>query len=78
MKLLTIPASDWAEFRCKGALPESLHALYDAAYNGWLHAHPEYQGLGIGDLFPRKSRRPGLRMRPHHPREENRLNLRNE
>ena len=47
MKLLTIPASDWAEFRCKGALPESLHELYDAAYNGWLKDHPEYQGLGI-------------------------------
>ena len=47
MKLLTLPESDWAEFRCKGALPESLHDLYDAAYNGWLKDHPEYQGLGI-------------------------------
>ena len=47
MKLLTLPESDWAEFRCKGALPESLHDLYDAAYNGWLNGHPEYQGLGI-------------------------------
>ena len=47
MKLLTLPASDWAEFRCKGALPDSLHKLYDAAYNGWLKDHPEYRGLGI-------------------------------
>ena len=47
MKLLTIPESDWAEFRCKGALPDSLHKLYDAAYNGWLKDHPEYRGLGI-------------------------------
>ena len=47
MKLLTLPESDWAEFRCKGALPKSLQDLYDAAYNGWLNDHPEYQGLGI-------------------------------
>ena len=47
MKLLTLPESDWAEFRCKGALPKSLQDLYDAAYNGWLNGHPEYQGLGI-------------------------------
>ncbi len=47
MKLLTIPESDWAEFRCKGALPKSLQSLYDAAYTGWLKSHPEYQGLGI-------------------------------
>ena len=47
MKLLTIPESDWAEFRCRGALPESLHELYAAAYNGWLKDHPEYRGLGI-------------------------------
>ena len=46
MKLLTIPESDWAEFRCKGALPKSLQDIYDAAY-GWLNSHPEYQGLGI-------------------------------
>ena len=47
MKLFTLPESDWAEFRCKGALPKSLQDLYDAAYNSWLKAHPEYQGLGI-------------------------------
>ena len=47
MKLLTLPESDWAEFRCRGALPKSLQGLYDAAYNSWLKAHPEYQGLGI-------------------------------
>ena len=47
MKLLTIPESDWAEFRCQGALPKSLQDLYEAAYNDWLKNHPEYQGLGI-------------------------------
>ena len=47
MKLFTIPESDWAEFRCKGALPKSLQDLYDAAYGTWLKAHPEYQGIGI-------------------------------
>ena len=47
MKLLTLPESDWAEFRCKGALPKSLQVLYDAAYGTWLKAHPEYRGLGI-------------------------------
>jgi len=47
MKLLVIPESDWAEFRCKGALPKSLQNLYNAAYNEWLKGHPEYQGLGI-------------------------------
>ncbi len=47
MKLLTIPESDWAEFRCKGALPKSLQDLYAAAYNGWLKEHPEYQEFGI-------------------------------
>ena len=47
MKLLTLPESDWAEFRCKGALPKSLQDLYDAAYNDWLKTHPEYQGIGI-------------------------------
>ena len=47
MKLLTIPESDWAEFRCKGALSNSLQDLYTAAYDIWLKEHPEYQGLGI-------------------------------
>ena len=47
MKLLTIPESDWAEFRCKGALPKTLQDLYDAAYNEWLKDNPDYQGLGI-------------------------------
>ena len=47
MKLLTLPASDWAEFRCKGALPKSLQDLYDAAYGTWLKNNPEYQGIGI-------------------------------
>ena len=47
MKLLTIPESDWAEFRCKGALPKSLQDLYDAAYGSWLKDNPEYQGIGI-------------------------------
>ena len=47
MKLLTLPESDWAEFRCRGALQNTLQDLYTAAYNGWLKAHPEYQGIGI-------------------------------
>ena len=47
MKLLTIPESDWAEFRRKGALTNSLQELYTAAYGVWLKDHPEYQGLGI-------------------------------
>ena len=47
LKLLTLPESDRAEFRCKGALPKSLQDLYDAAYGTWLKAHPEYRGLGI-------------------------------
>ena len=47
MKLLTIPESDWAEFRCKGALPKSLQDLYAAAYGCWLKDHPEYRELGI-------------------------------
>ena len=47
MKLLTLPESEWAEFRCKGALPKSLQDLYAAAYNVWLKDHPEYQGIGI-------------------------------
>ena len=47
MKLLTLPESDWAEFRCKGALPKSLQDLYDAAYSVWLKAHPEYREFGF-------------------------------
>ena len=47
MKLLTIPESDWAEFRRKGALSESLQELYTSAYGVWLKEHPEYHGLGI-------------------------------
>ena len=47
MKLLTIPESDWAEFRRKGALSNSLQELYTAAYGVWLKEHPEYHGLGI-------------------------------
>ena len=47
MKLFTLPGSDWAEFRCKGALPKSLQDLYAAAYNDWLKAHPEYREFGI-------------------------------
>ena len=47
MKLLTIPESDWAEFRCKGALPKSLQDLYAAAYGCWLKDHPEYREFGI-------------------------------
>ena len=47
MKLLTLPESDWAEFRCKGALPKSLQDLYAVAYGSWLKDHPEYQEFGI-------------------------------
>ena len=47
MKLLTIPESDWAEFRCKGALPKSLQDLYAIAYGSWLNGHPEYREFGI-------------------------------
>ena len=47
MKLLTIPESDWAEFRCRGALPKSLQDLYAAAYGSWLKDHPEYREFGI-------------------------------
>ena len=47
MKLLTIPESDWAEFRCRGALPKSLQDLYSAAYGSWLKDHPEYREFGI-------------------------------
>ena len=47
MKLLTVPASDWAEFRCKGALPKSLQDLYGVAYGSWLKDHPEYREFGI-------------------------------
>ena len=47
MKLLTIPESDWAEFRCRGALPKSLQDLYAAAYGSWLKDHPEYREVGI-------------------------------
>ena len=46
MKLLAIPESDWAEFRCRGALPKSLQDLYAAAY-GWLKDHGEYRELGF-------------------------------
>ena len=47
MKLITLPESDWAEFRCKGALPKTLQDLYAAAYGTWLKDNTEYQGLGI-------------------------------
>ena len=46
MELLTLPESDWAEFRCKGALPKSLQDLYAGAY-AWLKDHPEHQEFGI-------------------------------
>ena len=47
MKLLTLPESDWAEFRCRGALPKALQDLYAAAYGRWLKDHPEYREFGI-------------------------------
>lgn len=47
MKLFTLPESDWAEFRCKGALPKTLQDLYAAAYGTWLKDNTEYQELGI-------------------------------
>ena len=47
MKLLTIPESDWAGFRCRGALPKSLQDLYAAAYGSWLKDRPEYREFGI-------------------------------
>jgi AraC family transcriptional regulator len=47
MKLLTVPESDWAEFRSKGALPKSLQDLYEAAYGTWLKDHREYREFGI-------------------------------
>jgi len=46
MRLLILPESDWAEFRCKGALPKSLQDLYAAAYGSWLKAHGEYREFG--------------------------------
>ena len=47
MKLLTLPESDWAEFRCKGALPKTLQDLYAVAYGTWLKDHPEYREFGF-------------------------------
>ena len=47
MKLLTLPESDRAEFRCKGALPKSLQDLYAIAYGSWLKDRPEYREFGI-------------------------------
>ena len=48
MKLITIPESDWLEFRNRGPLPKSLQELNTFVHQTWLKEHADqYQSLGF-------------------------------
>ena len=45
-----IPGSLWAQFICKGALPESLQSVYAKIWSEWLPALQEYELAGKYNL----------------------------
>lgn len=43
MKLVTLPESDWLEFKTRGPLPRSLQELTTYVFNNWKKKHPEHR-----------------------------------
>jgi AraC family transcriptional regulator len=43
MRVLEIPAVEWAKFRCTGPLPGSLQAVNTEIFKNWLPGNPDYE-----------------------------------
>ncbi|MDE7030756.1 MAG: AraC family transcriptional regulator [Lachnospiraceae bacterium] len=43
MKVLDIPAGEWAKFKCKGAMPDALQAVNTRVFSEWLPGNPEFE-----------------------------------
>jgi AraC family transcriptional regulator len=43
MKVVEIPASEWAKFKCTGAMPEALQTVNTRIFKEWLPGNGEYE-----------------------------------
>lgn len=43
MSVLEVPASEWAKFKCKGRMPESLQAVNTRIFSEWLPGNEEFE-----------------------------------
>lgn len=43
MKILEIPACEWAKFKCRGAMPESLQTVNTRIFSEWLPGNPTFE-----------------------------------
>lgn len=50
MKLVELPAGDWAKFKCVGPIPASLQALNTQVFREWLPGNPDYEISGAYNL----------------------------
>jgi AraC family transcriptional regulator len=43
MRVLEIPAAEWAKFRCTGPMPGALQAVNTEIFKNWLPGNPDYE-----------------------------------
>ena len=50
MKLVELPQGDWAKFKARGPLPESLQSLNTKVFKEWLPGNPDYEIAGCYNI----------------------------
>ena len=43
LTVFTLPALEWAKFRCSGPMPEALQSVNTKVFREWLPGNPEYE-----------------------------------
>ncbi len=43
MKVFEIPASEWAKFKCTGAMPDALQTVNTRIFKEWLPGNPAFE-----------------------------------
>ena len=43
LKVYTLPALEWAKFRCSGPMPEALQSVNTKIFHEWLPGNPEFE-----------------------------------
>ena len=43
MKVIEIPASEWAKFKCIGAMPDAMQTINTRIFKEWLPGNPTYE-----------------------------------
>ena len=43
LTVYSLPAAEWAKFRCSGPMPESLQAVNTKIFQEWLPGNPDYE-----------------------------------